>query len=162
MGGRLVVTAIFDAPRERVFAAWTDPKQVQVWWGCAQATAVVSTVDLRVGGVYRHVMQVAGCGECTVSGEFIEVDPPRRLAFRVKGARIDGHPEMPETTTAMDHPTVPRMTATAVCPASPLGLLSPVVAPSCLADHCLRGGRTQMTTSKPRPSPIDAPYSVAP
>ena len=102
LGDRLIVTAVYEATRERVFAAWTDPKQVQVWWGCAEATSVESTVDLRVGGDYRHVMQVAGCGECVVAGKFTEVDPPKRLAFWAKGQQIEGYPDAPDTTTAID------------------------------------------------------------
>jgi uncharacterized protein YndB with AHSA1/START domain len=98
----LVVSAVFNAPRERVFAAWTDPQRVQSWWGCAQATSVESTVDLRVGGVYRHVMQVAGCGECIADGVFTEVDPPRRLAFRMKGQNIEGYPPVPDSTTTVE------------------------------------------------------------
>lgn len=100
--GGLVVSAIFDAPPERVFAAWTDPKQVQAWWGCAQSTHVRSTVDLRVGGSYRHVMQVTGCGECIVEGHFTEIIPPTRLGFIVKGQHIEGYPLVPDTVNIVE------------------------------------------------------------
>ncbi len=46
---RMVVTRIFDAPRELVWKAWTDPKYVMQWWGPKGFTAPVCKMDLRVG-----------------------------------------------------------------------------------------------------------------
>jgi uncharacterized protein YndB with AHSA1/START domain len=98
----VVLTRTFDAPPELVFRAWTDPDMVQEWWGCAQATKVTSTVDLRVGGAFRHVMQVAGCGQCTAAGAFTEVAPPRRLVFELQGGGEEGVPQMPPTLNIVD------------------------------------------------------------
>lgn len=100
--GDLRFTRVFDAPRELVFAAWTDPERVQVWWGCAQTTSVASTVELRVGGAYRHVMQVEGAGEVVLAGEFTEVDPPRKLSYRVQGGPVEGMEDLPDTTTTVE------------------------------------------------------------
>ncbi len=47
---RMVVTRIFDAPRELVWRAWTDPKYVMQWWGPKGFTAPVCKMDFRVGG----------------------------------------------------------------------------------------------------------------
>jgi hypothetical protein len=47
---RMVVTRIFDAPRELVWKAWTDPKYVMQWWGPKGFTAPVCQMDFRVGG----------------------------------------------------------------------------------------------------------------
>ena len=47
---RMVVTRIFDAPRELVWKAWTDPKYVMQWWGPKGFTAPVCEMDFRVGG----------------------------------------------------------------------------------------------------------------
>ena len=47
---RMVVTRIFDAPRELVWRAWTDPKYVMQWWGPKGFTAPVCQMDVRVGG----------------------------------------------------------------------------------------------------------------
>jgi uncharacterized protein YndB with AHSA1/START domain len=102
VGDLLVVTTVVNAPPERVFAAWMEPQQVRAWMGCAQALSVQSTIEARVGGVYRHVLQLAGGGECTVDGEFTELDPPRRLAYRVRAERVEGRPGMPEHTTTVD------------------------------------------------------------
>ena len=47
---RMVVTRVFDAPRELVWKAWTDPKYVMQWWGPKGFTAPVCQMDFRVGG----------------------------------------------------------------------------------------------------------------
>jgi uncharacterized protein YndB with AHSA1/START domain len=47
---RMVVTRIFDAPRELVWKAWTDPKYVMQWWGPKGFTSPVCKMDVRVGG----------------------------------------------------------------------------------------------------------------
>ena len=47
---RMVVTRVFDAPRELVWKAWTDPKYIMQWWGPKGFTAPVCEMDFRVGG----------------------------------------------------------------------------------------------------------------
>ncbi len=47
---RMVVTKIFDAPRELVWKAWTDPKYIMQWWGPKGFTVRVCEMDFRVGG----------------------------------------------------------------------------------------------------------------
>ena len=47
---RMVVTRVFDAPRELVWKAWTDPKYVMQWWGPKGFTAPFCEIDFRVGG----------------------------------------------------------------------------------------------------------------
>ncbi len=53
----LVLTRVFDAPRERVWKAWTDPRQVAQWWGPAGFTNPRCEVDVRPGGVLRIDMR---------------------------------------------------------------------------------------------------------
>ena len=53
----LVITREFDAPRERVWKAWTDPELLKRWWGPEQFTAPSIKIDLRVGGKYVFAMQ---------------------------------------------------------------------------------------------------------
>ncbi len=51
------ITRIFNAPREKVWKAWTDPKLVQKWWGPKDFTSPKCTVDFRVGGKYLYCMR---------------------------------------------------------------------------------------------------------
>src|SRR5438128_10473572 len=52
----IVVTRVFDAPRELVFEAWTDPTRVVQWWGPHGFTTTIHEMDVRPGGVWRFVM----------------------------------------------------------------------------------------------------------
>ena len=72
---------IYDAPREAVFKAWTDPEQVARWWGPKMFTAPVCEVDARVGGKFRIVMRGPDGSEYPMRGEFHEVVAPERLTF---------------------------------------------------------------------------------
>ena len=50
------ITRLFDAPRELVFEAWTDPEQVVQWWGPHGFTTTIHEMDVRPGGVWRFIM----------------------------------------------------------------------------------------------------------
>jgi uncharacterized protein YndB with AHSA1/START domain len=65
------VERIFDAPRDHVFAVWTDPQLIPEWWGDA---TVVEEMDVRPGGRWRF-----RTANGIVDGEFREVVPPERL-----------------------------------------------------------------------------------
>jgi uncharacterized protein YndB with AHSA1/START domain len=62
---------VFDAPRERVFAIWTDPSLIPEWWG---DNTVVEEMEVRAGGRYRFRTEHG-----VMEGEFREVAPPERL-----------------------------------------------------------------------------------
>ena len=55
--GELVITRIFDAPRERVWKAWTEPREVMRWWGPKIFTSPSCKIDFRVGGKYLFCMR---------------------------------------------------------------------------------------------------------
>ena len=76
----LTLRRIYDATPERVFRAWTDPKLVVEWFKPRGGSGPSAEVDLRVGGKYRWGMELLGHSYYAV-GEYIEVDPPKRLAF---------------------------------------------------------------------------------
>ncbi len=48
----VIITRIIDAPRERVWEAFTDPKQVVQWWGPNGFTTTIHEMDVQVGGVW--------------------------------------------------------------------------------------------------------------
>ena len=49
----VVITRVFDAPREQVFRAWTEPQHFKRWWGPKGFTTPACTIDLRPGGSHR-------------------------------------------------------------------------------------------------------------
>jgi len=69
---------IFDAPRDRVFAAWTEPEQLERWWGPGRFTTTRAVVDLRPGGRYELTLEP---GAMQLVGEFREVVAPERLVY---------------------------------------------------------------------------------
>jgi uncharacterized protein YndB with AHSA1/START domain len=50
----IVGTRMFDAPRELVWKAWTDPKHLAQWWGPDGFTTTTDSFDMREGGVWRR------------------------------------------------------------------------------------------------------------
>ena len=76
---KLVITRIFDAPREMVFKAWTDPAQAMCWWGPKDFTVPFLEIDLRVGGKYLYCMRSPEGKDYWSTGIYREITPPERL-----------------------------------------------------------------------------------
>jgi uncharacterized protein YndB with AHSA1/START domain len=101
-GQDVLITRIFDAPRERVFRAWTDPEEVAVWFGPEHMTTPRERIhiDLRVGGRYELTMvKPGGGGEFALGYEIVELVEPELIVLR-----SDPMPEM-----GMHEPTVTRV-----------------------------------------------------
>jgi uncharacterized protein YndB with AHSA1/START domain len=83
MTDSFTVTRTFAAPRELVYAMWTQPEHFSVWFGTDAVDVPLDTVslDVRVGGAWSAVMQLPDGNEIHWHGEYTEVDPPKRLAF---------------------------------------------------------------------------------
>lgn len=78
----LVVTRVFDAPRELVFRMWTDPRHARHWWGPKHHPAVHLEMDVRVGGKWRNCLRSTETGkDLWHNGVFREVVAPERLVF---------------------------------------------------------------------------------
>lgn len=78
----LVIERAFAAARTRVFEAWTSPEVLRRWWGAGPDwTSPAVEIDLRPGGRYRLSMQDPSGVVRSVGGEYVEVDPPRRLVY---------------------------------------------------------------------------------
>jgi uncharacterized protein YndB with AHSA1/START domain len=77
----LVITRIFDAPRELVWKAWTDPAQMKHWWGPKGFTAPFCKIDLRVGGEYLNCMQSHEGQNFWSKGVFHEIIALERLVM---------------------------------------------------------------------------------
>lgn len=71
----------FDAPVARVFAAWSDPRLIAQWFGAPGYTVRTCSADLRVGGRYQITLTAPNGAELQHHGEYLEIEPPRRLVF---------------------------------------------------------------------------------
>jgi len=93
----LVITRIFDAPRELVFKAWTSPDHLVHWMGPRGFKSTVLGSDLRPGGAYRiHMIGPEGDDHWT-QGVFREIVEPERLVMAGSWADAQGNPTSPET-----------------------------------------------------------------
>ena len=75
----IVITRVFDAPRELVWQAWTDPEHVAQWFGPKGFTTRVAELDLRPGGRSRYIMIGPDGAEYPSVGVFREVVPFERI-----------------------------------------------------------------------------------
>jgi uncharacterized protein YndB with AHSA1/START domain len=87
------------APPERVFAALTEAADLARWWGPHGFTTSEIDLDLRVGGRYRFTMQPPEGETFHLSGEYLVVEPPRRLSFTFRWDEPD--PDDRETVVAL-------------------------------------------------------------
>jgi uncharacterized protein YndB with AHSA1/START domain len=85
------VERIFDAPRDTVFAAFTDSELIPEWWGPRDTTTIVDKMDVRPGGDWRFVMRNADGSESGFRGTFREVTPPERLVQTFEWEGMPGH-----------------------------------------------------------------------
>src|SRR5713226_5099504 len=97
----IVLTRIFDAPRELVFKAWTDPKHVAQWWGPKGFTNPVCELDVRPGGAWRIVMRSPDGSEYPCGGVYREIVEPERLVFTNIATDKDGNPILDGLTTVI-------------------------------------------------------------
>ena len=77
----LDVSRVINAPRERVFEAWTNPGQLKAWFGPGTCSAKDVSIDLRIGGAYSIKVTDEDHGECEVVGTYKEITAPERLVF---------------------------------------------------------------------------------
>jgi uncharacterized protein YndB with AHSA1/START domain len=87
----LITTRVFDAPRDVVFQAWTDPERLKRWWGPKGFTNPVCEVDVRPGGTIRIHMRAPDGTVYPMTGVFREIVDPERLVFT--SSALDGNGE---------------------------------------------------------------------
>jgi uncharacterized protein YndB with AHSA1/START domain len=101
----IVITREFDAPRELVFKAVTDPKLVPQWWGPRYLSTEVDKMDVRPGGQWRFINRDAQGNEYAFHGVYHEVLAPERVidTFEFEGLPETGHVTL-ETMTLEELP----------------------------------------------------------
>jgi len=81
----IIGTRVFDAPRQLVFSAFTDPKHLAQWWGPDGFTLTTNSHDFRPGGVWRFVMHGPDGRDYQNRVTYDEIVPPERIAYRHAG-----------------------------------------------------------------------------
>lgn len=109
--GALVVERVLQAVPGEVFDAWTTPSRMAAWM--SPVGAAEAEVDLRVGGSFRVVMVEARIEH---TGEYLEIDPPRRLVFtwvspfaggESSVVTVELHPHEDGTRVVLTHERLP-------------------------------------------------------
>jgi uncharacterized protein YndB with AHSA1/START domain len=75
----LIITRTFDAPRNLVWKAWTEPEYAMRWWGPKDFTAPVCKIDLHEGGNYHFCMRAPDGQDFWSKGTYREIVEPERL-----------------------------------------------------------------------------------
>jgi len=86
-GREIVISRVFDAPRELVWEAWTNPGHVAQWWGPNGFTTTIEKMDVRPGGTWQHVMHGPDGTDYPNKSVFTEVVKPERIVYDHGGGR---------------------------------------------------------------------------
>ncbi len=93
---QILITREFNASKNLVFRAYTEPALVRRWWHGGHGDMKVCEIDLRVGGKWRYAMDVEGVGEVAFHGEFKEIVPNEKI---VSTEAYEGAPDPDDNAT---------------------------------------------------------------
>jgi uncharacterized protein YndB with AHSA1/START domain len=95
----IIISRIFDAPRELVFKMWTDPAYLPEWWGPSRLTTTVDSLDAKKGGIWRYVQRDDKGNVYAFNGVFHEVASPERL---INTFEFEGDPSIGLVTVTFE------------------------------------------------------------
>ena len=105
----VLITRTFDAPRELVFRAWTDPALLAAWYAPHGCSIAFRQLDVRAGGAFHSVIRTPDGKDCWCRGIYAELVEPERIVYTMAVADADGNlitpveagmdPEWPRETT---------------------------------------------------------------
>lgn len=103
----------FDAPRELVFRAMTDPALIAKWWGPTEVTTIVDKMEPKPGGSWRYVQRDAQGNEFAFRGVYHDLVAPERTISTFEFEGMPGHVVL-ETLTLEEHNGKTRMTTLSI------------------------------------------------
>lgn len=87
----LTMHRTFNAPRELVFRAFSEPELVAKWWGQRSSETIVETYDFRPGGAWRMIQRSPDGQEYAFRGSFLEIERPSRIVQTFEFEPMPGH-----------------------------------------------------------------------
>lgn len=87
----IVMSRVFDAPRELLFKTFTDPKLFARWWGPRRLTNAIDRMDVRPGGSWRVVQRDDAGNEAAFHGVYHDVVSPQRMVQTFEFEGVPGH-----------------------------------------------------------------------
>jgi uncharacterized protein YndB with AHSA1/START domain len=91
MSRELKIVRVFDAPKDLVWKAWSDPETFMKWWGPLYFTSPVCKMDFREGGKYHWCMQDPGGNRYWTVGEYKEIKPMDKIVYTDSFADENGN-----------------------------------------------------------------------
>ncbi len=88
---QIVITRSFDAPRDLVFKAFTDPEAIPRWWGQRDNQTVVDELEARPGGRWRFVQRADDGSENGFHGVYHDLVAPERIVYTFEWEGLPGH-----------------------------------------------------------------------
>jgi uncharacterized protein YndB with AHSA1/START domain len=118
--GEMILTRVFDAPRELVFRAWSDRAHLTKWWGPKGFTLPGCEMDFRTGGAYRFVMRGPDGNDNPFHGVYREIVRNERIVFTAILDQLPGH-ELLTTVTFADEGGKTKLTVRQTTPPGEAG-----------------------------------------
>ena len=109
----IVVTRVFDAPRDLVFKACTDPNLIARWWGPRRYSTVIDKMEVRPGGTWRFVQSDGAGNEFAFHGVYHEITAPERTVQTFEYEGVPGHVLL-DTATFEEHDGKTKLTQQSV------------------------------------------------
>lgn len=94
----VLITRVFDAPRDLVFRAWTDPEHLKRWYAPRGCTTRFSRIDIRPGGTFHSCIRTPDAHDCWCTGVYREIAVPERIVFTMAVADEQGNLVEPAAT----------------------------------------------------------------
>jgi uncharacterized protein YndB with AHSA1/START domain len=113
----IVMTRVFDAPRDLVFEAHSSAEHMKQWWGPRKYETISAEIDFRPGGKWRIVHRGPDGEEYGFHGEYREIVRPERIVWTFVFEGAPGEPAV-ETLTLEEHEGKTTLTATSVAPSA--------------------------------------------
>lgn len=91
----VLITRVFDAPRELVFKAWTDPEHLARWYAPRGCRVAFHKIDVRPGGAFHSCIRTPDGHDCWCTGVYHEIVEPERIVYSLVAADANGDPAEP-------------------------------------------------------------------
>lgn len=114
----IVFTRVFDAPRELVWKAWTDPKHVVHWWGPNGFTNTIHEMEVRPGGVWRFIMHGPDGVDYPNKIVYDEIVKPERLVYAHSGGKEGDPADFQATVTFAEQGSKTKLTMRLLFPSA--------------------------------------------
>jgi uncharacterized protein YndB with AHSA1/START domain len=118
--GEMILTRVFDAPRELMWKLWTEREHILKWWGPKGFTLPACEMDFRPGGAYRFVMRGPDGQDNPFHGVYREIVRPERIVFTAILDNLPGH-ELLTTVTFADEGGKTKLTVRQTTPPGDAG-----------------------------------------